>query len=313
MALEETLVVYDPDDARQVVEVLRKKGIPVRLVRKENLVQSVVVVGRIRNLKAALEEEIARVGEDKDARSWLRRSLASLRRDEEEIASFLQQHPPGETIPPIMPKKDMPGLYKALRGKGAGDEEAKEEIGNIILTHRIFDLLEQNRQIERTEDGRATLRSHVDPADMVTTLPVEMIGDAGLETRRRYAIMTSTEIISEPDYRLEFSLEAIVRLNVADVNGLIDEMEVDLDSYDAFRENVHAKRTVISRVMNALEGHGTASADEIFAALQSDVFADSGDLAEATLNLDLDFVKGLLTDMRKIGMIRRKGTGYRTA
>ncbi len=313
MVLEETLVLYDPDEARQVVDALRKKGIPVRPVRKENLVRSTVVVGRIRDLKAAIEEESARIEEDKDARSWLERTLASLERDEEEIAAFLQQHPPGKAIPPAMAKKDMPGLYQALREKGADDEEAREEIGNLILTRRIFDLLEQNRQIERTEDGGAALRRHVDPADMVTTLPVEMIGKIGPETLRRYAIMTSTEIISEPDYHLEFGPEAIVRLNVADLSELIDEMEIDLDSYDEFRENVHAKRIVISRVMNALEGRGTASADDIFAALQSDVFSDSGDLTEVTLDLDLDFVKGLLTDMRKIGMIRRKGAGYRAA
>ena len=45
---------------------------------------------------------------------------------------------------------------------------------------------------------------------------------------------------------------------------------------------------------------------------QGDVFVP-GKIEEITLDLDLDFVKGLLDDMRRIGVIRRKGAGYRLA
>jgi hypothetical protein len=70
---------------------------------------------------------------------------------------------------------------------------------------------------------------------------------------------------------------------------------------------------VVSRVIDILKERGTVPAEEIFTVLQSDVFEISGKIEEITLDLDLDFVKGLLDDMRRIGVIRRKGAGYRLA
>lgn len=313
MVLEETLVVYDPDEARRIAGALRKKGIPVRIVRKDTLVRSIDVVGRIRDLKAAIEEGIAQIGDDDDARLWLKRTLASLGEDEEEIATFLQQHPPGKAVTPAMPKKNLPELYQALWTEGADEVEASREIAKILKNRRIFALLERNGQIEWTKDGEAILHGYADPADLVATLSGEIIEEIGLETLRRHAVKTSMTIISDPDYRLEFSPEAISMIDIMDLDELVGEMEIDLDAYDLFRDNVYAKRTVVSRVIAILEGRGTVPVEEIFAALQSAVFEIPGKIEEITLDLDLDFVKGLLDDMRKIGMIRRKGAGYRSA
>lgn len=312
MVLEETLMMYDRDDAQVVADALRKKGIPVRIVRKEVLIRSILVVGRIRDLKAAIEEDIARFGDDEEARSWLKRSLAALERSEEDIAAFLQQYPPGEAISLPPPKRDLPGFCQTLREGGADEEEVRGEVGKILTAHSILDLLEQNEQLERTGGG-ATLRAHPDPADLVTTLPREVFEETEPETLAKHAIMTSMRIISEPDYYLEFSPEAIARLKIADIDDLLEEVEIDPDSYDAFQDTIYSKRAIVSRVMDALEGRGTVSTEEIFAILQSDVFTISGGIREVALDLDLEFVRGLLNDMRKIGMIRRKGAGYRAA
>ena len=83
--------------------------------------------------------------------------------------------------------------------------------------------------------------------------------------------------------------------------------------YNAFRDSVYAKWTVASRVMALLKGRGTVPAEEIFALLQGDAFDIPGRIEEVILELDVDFVQGLLDDMRKMGMIRRKGAGYRVA
>lgn len=313
MVLEETLVVYDPDEARRIAGELRKKGIPVRIVRKDILVRSIDVIGRIRDLKAAIEEGIAQIGEDDDARPRLKRTLASLGEDEEEIATFLQQHPPGKAVTPVMPKKNLLELYQAFRTEGAGEEEVSGEIAKILKSRRIFALLERNGLIEWTKDEEAILHGHADPADLVTALSGEIIEEIGLETLKRHAVKTSMTIISEPDYRLEFNPEAISMIQIADLDELVNEMEIDLDAYDLFRDSVYAKRTVASRVIGIFEGRGTVPAEEIFAVLQSDVFEIPGKIEEITLDLDLDFVKGLLDDMRRIGMIRRKGAGYRLA
>jgi len=313
MVLEETLVVYDPDEARRIAGALRKKGIPVRIARKDILVQSVDVVGRIRDLKAAIEEGIAQIGEDDDARPRLKSILASLGEDEKEIAAFLEQHPPGKAVTPAMPKKNLPELYQALWMEGADAEEVSREFAKILMNRRIGALLERSGLIEWTKDEEAILQGHADPADLVTALSGEIIDKIGLETLRRHAVKTSMTIVSEPDYHLEFNPEAISMIDIMDLDELVDEMEIDLDAYGLFRDNVYAKRMVVSRVIDILEERGTVPAEEVFAVLQSDVFEIPGKIEEITLDLDLDFVKGLLDDMRKIGVIRRKGAGYRLA
>ena len=114
MVLEETLVLYNRDEAREVAGALRKGGMPIRTVRKDILIRSIAVIGRIRDVKAAIEERIARGEEDDDARPWLKRVLASLQEEEDAVADFLQQHSPGETVTAIMPKKSLPDLYRSL-------------------------------------------------------------------------------------------------------------------------------------------------------------------------------------------------------
>ncbi len=311
MVLEETLVMYDPDEARRIAGALWKKRIPIRIARKDILIQSVDVIGRIRDLKAAIEEGIAQIGEDDDARPRLKRILASLGEDEEEIAAFLEQHPPGTAVTLVMPKKNLPELYQALWTEGADEEEVSRKITKILMNRRIGALLEQNGLIEWTKDGEAILHGHADPADLVTARSGEVMDDIGLETLRRHAVKTSMTIASEPDYHLEFNPEAISMIDITDLDELVDEMEIDLDAYDLFRDNVYAKRMVVSRVIDILKERGTVPAEEIVTVLQSDVFEISGKIEEITLDLDLDFVKGLLDDMRKIGVIRRKGAGYR--
>ena len=70
MVLEETLVMYDPDEARRIAGALWKKRIPIRIARKDILIQSVDVIGRIRDVKAAIEERMHAVCRSDRARGF---------------------------------------------------------------------------------------------------------------------------------------------------------------------------------------------------------------------------------------------------
>jgi len=310
MVLEETLVVYDQDDAHKIVGALRKKGIAVRIVRKDILVRSITVTGRFRDFRAALQEEIARAAEDEEIRSWLEKSLASLDQSEEAVSEFLQQNPPGEPISPVVEKERLLELIKSRR-EGEGGEE--DDVGKLFKVRLILDLLEQNGQIELNEDGRAILRGHIDTGDLMTSLPVEMVDEAEPEALRKHGITTSMKIISDPDYLLEFGPEAITELELSDLTELLKDSEYDPDSYDEFCESVQIKRMIATRIIETIGGRGTVAPDEIIHVLQNDVITLADGHLKVGMNLDPDYVKGLLNDMRKVGMIRKKGAGYRVA
>jgi len=197
--------------------------------------------------------------------------------------------------------------------EGADVEEAKRVVAEYLKNRKVFMLLARSGQIQVTDDGEATLQGHPEPGDLVTKLSGEIIDEVGLKTLKKHAVRTSMAITSAPEFHLEFSAEAIGMLQLPDLDDLANETDIDPEIYDTFRDSVYAKWTVASRVMALLKGRGTVPAGEIFALLQGDAFDIPGRIEEVTLELDIDFVQGLLDDMRKIGIIRRKGAGYRLA
>ncbi len=312
MALEETLEVYDQDDAREVAAALRKKGISVRITRRDALMRTIGAVGKIRDLKAVLEEGIAQI-EDDEVLPWLKRSLASLGEEEEDVADFLQQYPSGAVVTGALPKKTLPELYQLLWEEGVDEEAVREEIAELLKVRRIFLLLERNDLIRMTEDGEAILHGQIEPADLVTERSGEIIEVIGPGALKKHGIKINMTIISDPIFRLEFSAKAISMVEIEDLDDLLEEMELDPDEYDGLRDSISAKRAVVLRIMDLLRARGTAPAREIFSLLQSGAFEASDGIDTITMDLDFEFVSRLLDDMRKIGMVRRKGVGYRLA
>ncbi len=312
MALEETLEVYDHDDAREVAAALRKKGISVRITRRDALVRAIGAVGRIRDLRAVLEEGIAQI-EDDEVLPWLERVLASLGKEEKNVADFLQQYPPGAVVTGALPKKTLPELYQSLWEEGVDEEAVREEIAELLKIRMIFSLLEQNNLIRMTEDGEAILHGQIEPADLVIERSGEIVEVIGPGVLKKHGVKINMTIISDPIFRLEFSAKAICMVEIEDLDDLLEEMDLDPDKYGEFRDSISAKRAVISRIMDLLRKRGTAPAREIFSLLQSSAFEASDGIDMITMDLDFEFVSGLLDDMRKIGMIRRKGAGYRLA
>ena len=138
--------VTDPELRRGLLDLGMIKDITVSDGRVE-LTLALTTMGcprkqqMVDDVKAAIEERIARGEEDDDARPWLKRVLASLQEEEDAVADFLQQHSPGETVTAIMPKKSLPDLYQSLRMEGADVEEAKRVVAEYLKNRKVFMLL----------------------------------------------------------------------------------------------------------------------------------------------------------------------------
>jgi len=311
MVLEQSLEFYEPDEAKMVAGALRGDGIPVRVVRRDATIQSTEVIGSIRNFRAAIEEGLSQIEEDDKAYPWLKNILVLLEEKEEGAAEFLKQYPPGETITSVIPEESLSELYQSLWAEEADEDEVERVVAEYLRIREVFILFEQSGKVRRTEDGELILDKQIEPGDLITSFSGRVIDEVGSEILKKHGIKTRMIIMSDPRFRLEFSVEAISMIKITDLDELVSDMDIEFDEYDEFRNDVYAKRTAMMKIGESLKGRGVVTAREIFDHLQTSTFELSGEIEELALDLDFDFVKGLLDDMRKIGMLRKKGAGYR--
>ncbi|MGB4758178.1 MAG: hypothetical protein WBH15_09930, partial [Candidatus Methanoculleus thermohydrogenotrophicum] len=114
-----------------------------------------------------------------------------------------------------------------------------------------------------------------------------------------------------PEHRLEFGPEAVLGADLEGIDELIDGLEIDEDEYMMFRQDVSLKQIVTTRTLEILEERGTLTPAEVAEALGSSAVADTEEGWSIVLNLTPEFVKGLLTDLKKIGLVRKKSGGFR--
>jgi hypothetical protein len=60
-----------------------------------------------------------------------------------------------------------------------------------------------------------------------------------------------------------------------------------------------------------LKDRGTLTPEEVARILKESVVEDPDKVWTISLNLSTEFVKGVLDDLRKIGLLSKKGTGFR--
>jgi hypothetical protein len=64
-------------------------------------------------------------------------------------------------------------------------------------------------------------------------------------------------------------------------------------------------------VQEIIEERGTLTPEEVAEILKKSVVEDPDGIWTISLNLSTEFVKGVLEDLRKIGLLSKKGTGFR--
>lgn len=317
MVLEETLVIRGPIDSPEVLHAFREAGMPARITRTVTLEALLSAKGTIRNIKTLLKEEVERT--EKLAEEY--RAEEGIEEDEgaepielydpfleiaEQITGalteFMDIYQPGDVVSADEIKEWM---------RPAAQEEEPPDAGRTMI-HRLiaFTTLDGN-DLVKIEDGRVTIQGHRDPEDLVITLPGEAIEDIDPEVIKEHGVLAEMIIISPAEYRLEFGPEAVLRAELEEVDELADDLDIDEDVYMSFREAISLKQVATTRTIEILEKHGLMTPQEVVEALRDDTAGGTEEGWSIMLDLTPEFVKGLLNDLRKIGLVRKKGGGFR--
>jgi hypothetical protein len=322
MVLEETLIIRGPIDVPEVTRAFREAGMPARITQTVALEGLVSAKGTIRDVKALLKEEASRIeelteetgieeGEDTGPGGLHDPYFDVVERVAEVIAEFMERYQPGDVIPMAGIKEWMvPSAGAAPEGEPA-EAVSPDAESSMLYRFMAFTALDENGLIETGDEG-VVVQGHMEPEDVILALPGGAVEDIDPEALKEHGILTEMTVTAVPEYRLEFGPEAVLGADLEGVDELADDLEIDEDEYISFREGVSLKQVVTARTLEILEEHGTLTPAEVAEALGSSTVGDTEDGWGIVLDLTPEFVKGLLNDLRKIGLVRKKGGGFRS-
>ena len=350
MVLDEILIIHGhiDGDGPEIARIFREAGMPVRITTTSVMEEHVSLKGRISNIKALLKEEISRIeefnrefvideddeefgtdeddgefgtdeddeefgtdeddeefedDEDAEPEQVYKLFLGMVERIEADIAEFMEKYQPGDVV-----------LIDDLKGWMAPDaeREGKQKILESAL-HKIMALtmLNENGLIE-TDGERVTVKGHMDLADMIIALPGAFADDIDPEDLKEHSVLMEMTIIPVPEYLLEFGPEAIIEGDLDAVEEIAEDLEIDEEAYMSFRSGVSLKKVVIGRTLEIIEEHGPLAPAEVTKILRGSAIEDTTDGYKIMLDLAPEFVRALLNDLKKVGLVRKKGEKFRS-
>jgi len=335
MVLEEMIIIRGLIDGPEIARAFREAGMPTRITQTVTLDGRVAAKGTIGDIRALLKGEIARIeklrkeflaeeeGEEfdapedeEDADDWedeyfdtghlydpyldMTECIA------EDIARFMEKYRPGDVISMADLKEWMAPLADVAPGEERSDALAK----SILYKMTALSMLDQNGLIEIVGET-VTVKGHMDPEDVIITIPGEAAEEIIPETLKEHNVTMAVTVTPVPEHLLIFGPEAIIDGDLDMIDEIIDDLGIDEEEYISFRAGVSMKRAVIARTLEILEERGTLTPEEALETLNGTPLEGTEEAYSISLELTSEFVKGLLNDLKKVGLVRKKGEKFR--
>jgi len=238
-------------------------------------------------------------------------ALTKVEQTAEGIAALMDRYSDGEVL--HLDPKEMffqPLETAAREGEDIGPLVDKT-VRDMMEWGRFFSLLYQNKLIEETDDGDLVMQRHADPDELTILLPIELVDEIEDDRCREHAIRTEMTITSVPVCHVTFGADAIAKLDLKEIDGLVAYQDLDMDRYDTFMENYSTKKIVLEWILDCISEHGTATPMQIFEMLENNAMCVTEADTEITIGTDLEYVKEALSDMQKAKLIKKTGGAFK--
>jgi len=301
MTLEETLRIRGDRDLPRILEAFKEAGMPAQVREVTTVLEERTVVrGTIGDIKSLLKERVAQIAEEEDdAGNMQMINLEIVERVAGIIAGIMEQYQPGDTLP-----------WTGFPGMSGGTVQPspwKDEMQWFIAISTL-----KGNGLAREENGKMILQMRADPDSLVMALPEDIIEDVDTKALKDHGITANMTVSSVPEYLLLFGPAAILKGDLEEIDSLAPELDLDPGSYAAFREGVFMKQLIAARVLETIEIHGTLTPGEVVDILKDNAVKDPDGIWTILLDLSPEFMNDLLDDLRKIGLLRKKGAGFCT-
>jgi len=314
MTFEETIIFYNPEHADEFTLKMKKSGFKAKTKRVSTLVKQTLCTGRIDDFVSLFSEEKEKyenAGEQSDVSALMSdmysEIIDELTMRKKRLTRFFGSASPGDIL------SDIPGFKDCSSWSGPADDEASadsdEERGNKTLFH----LLNENGLLENT-DGGWILKSATEPGNIITAVPSDMMLEASsAEKRNKYNINTIINVMSGIETHVTLPPEFSIAAEPEMIDEIMEKYDVDEESIWSLKENGYIKSLLAEKIIGYLKENERTPFDDIFAEMKNLKFTVESSSDEFRFDLDKKFLKDMLSDMKRMDLIKSKGNHFRPA
>ena len=301
MTLEEKITFYSHEDAVEFQKFLREKECGSRIVVEHSFSGEPYFEGTISqfmdliDLLAKKDEEENEVDED----------LIHMKNDlierKETLEEFLEGHKEGDLLSDSTPSQMLAQLQTI---DATGDDAIKKDAADkFVSSLMVLATLEDNGLLE--EEGENYRLKEIKAADEMTVMYA--YNDFPAVTQDDLAecgIASHVRTSSTTDYVITVGTEVLF-VNTDEIADFLDHVDVDEEEAAKFVDAVFFKQAFVGKI-HELVAEGNASEEALLEALGAPSFPLEGTNDVISFDITADYLKAVVNDLRKLGILSGK-------
>ena len=301
MTLEEKITFYSHEAAVDFQKFLREKECGSRIVVEHSFSGEPYFEGTISqfmnliDLLAKKDEEENEVDED------LLHMKNDLIERKETLEEFLEGHKEGDLLSDSTPSQMLAQLQTI---DATGDDAIKKDAADkFVSSLMVLATLEDNGLLE--EEGENYRLKEIKAADEMTVMYA--YNDFPAVTQDDLAecgIASHVRTSSTTDYVITVGTE-ILFVNTDEIADFLDHVDVDEEEAAKFVDAVFFKQAFVGKI-HELVAEGNASEEALLEALGAPSFPLEGTNDVISFDITADYLKAVVNDLRKLGILTGK-------
>ena len=301
MTLEEKITFYSHEAAVDFQKFLREKECGSRIVVEHSFSGEPYFEGTISqfmnliDLLAKKDEEENEVDED----------LIHMKNDlierKETLEEFFAEHKEGDLLSDATPSQMLAQLQTI---DATGDDAIKKEAADkFVSSLMVLATLEDNGLLE--EEGENYRLKEIKAADEMTVMYA--YNDFPAVTQDDLAecgIASHVRTSSTTDYVITVGTEVLF-VNTDEIADFLDHVDVDEEEAAKFVDAVFFKQAFVGKI-HELVAEGNASEEALLEALGAPSFPLEGTNDVISFDITADYLKAVVNDLRKLGILTGK-------
>ena len=301
MTLEEKITFYSHEAAVDFQKFLREKECGSRIVVEHSFSGEPYFEGTISqfmnliDLLAKKDEEENEVDED------LLHMKNDLIERKETLEKFFAEHKEGDLLSDSTPSQMLAQLQTI---DATGDDAIKKDAADkFVSSLMVLATLEDNGLLE--EEGENYRLKEIKAADEMTVMYA--YNDFPAVTQDDLAecgIASHVRTSSTTDYVITVGTEVLF-VNTDEIADFLDHVDVDEEEAAKFVDAVFFKQAFVGKI-HELVAEGNASEEALLEALGAPSFPLEGTNDVISFDITADYLKAVVNDLRKLGILSGK-------